>query len=244
MLDLNVATLSAMVFIFIGSFVQSSIGFGLAIVAAPLLFQLSPDYVPAPIVIVALFISLLNTLKNRSNIEIGGLKSALIGRVPGSVIGGGILTYISASTLSLWLGIAVLISLVISLLPFRLEPTKNRMALAGFLSGFMGTTSSIGGPPMALLLQHQDANAFRGNLSAFFLFSSMISLVVQFFVGFLTMKHILLTLPLIPAAWLGYRCALLCVKYMSKQWIRWGALVLCLTSGIGAIYQSLSTATV
>ncbi len=68
--------LIAMLLIFLGSFVQTAIGFGLAIVAAPLLFQVSPDYVPALICLVALFISLLNAAKHRSNIAIGGLKMA------------------------------------------------------------------------------------------------------------------------------------------------------------------------
>ncbi len=67
--------------IFLGSFVQTAIGFGLAIVAAPLLILVSPDYVPAPICLVALFISILNALKHRASVEIGGLKMALIGRV-------------------------------------------------------------------------------------------------------------------------------------------------------------------
>lgn len=236
--ELNITIFYAMTFIFLGAFVQSTIGFGLAIVAAPLLILLSPDYVPAPIVIVALFISLFNTLKNRENIQLGRLKSALIARVPGSVIGGVILMNISASLLSLWLGIAVLLSLVVSLLPYKLEPTPNRMAVAGFLSGFMGTTSSIGGPPMAILLQHQEAAAFRGNLSAFFLFSSAISLIVQLFAGYLTLKHVLISLPLLPAAWLGYRAALLCIPYVSKEKIRIAALILCLVSGTSAIWQS------
>ena len=41
------------------------------------------------------------------------------------------------------------------------EPTPTRMVVAGFFSGFFGTSSSIGGPPMALLLQHQEANQLR-----------------------------------------------------------------------------------
>ncbi|MCE7630818.1 sulfite exporter TauE/SafE family protein, partial [Vibrio fluvialis] len=57
--------LIAMFLIFVGSFVQTAIGFGLAVVAAPLLFMVSPDYVPAPICIVALFISLLSAMKHR-----------------------------------------------------------------------------------------------------------------------------------------------------------------------------------
>jgi len=100
--------LIAMFLIFLGSFVQTAIGFGLAIVAAPLLFLISADYVPAPICIVALFISILNALKHRSNIELGGLKMALIGRVPGSIAGGILLVLVSTDVLALWLGLLVL----------------------------------------------------------------------------------------------------------------------------------------
>lgn len=96
-ITLSQDVLAAMGLIFLGSFVQTAIGFGLAIVAAPLLFQISVDYVPAPICLVALFISLINSYKHRSDISIGGLKLALYGRIPGSIVGGWLLLYVSAS---------------------------------------------------------------------------------------------------------------------------------------------------
>lgn len=238
-ITLSQDVLAAMGLIFLGSFVQTAIGFGLAIVAAPLLFQISVDYVPAPICLVALFISLINAYKHRSDISIGGLKLALYGRIPGSIVGGWLLLYVSASMLSLTLGIFVLLAVLISVLPFRLEPTPGRMFGAGLLSGFMGTSSSIGGPPMALLLQHQDANSLRGNLSAFFVFSSIISLIVQVGVGVMAYKHLVMTLPLIPAALIGYWLAIKAVPYLSKVWMRRGALSLCLVSGVTAIWQSV-----
>ncbi len=231
-------TLIAMSLIFVGSYVQTAIGFGLAIVAAPLLFSVSPDYVPAPILICAFFISLLNAMKLRSDISIGGLKMALIGRVPGSILGGFILVMVSSDTLSIWLGLLVWFAVAVSLLPYRIEPTPKRMAIAGFFSGLFGTSSSIGGPPMALLLQHQDANQLRGNLSAFFLFSSIISMVVQIPIGFMTFHHVMLSLPLIPAAWLGYVLARKTTHALPKEKIRIGALVLCLVSGTTAIWRS------
>ncbi|WP_162048457.1 sulfite exporter TauE/SafE family protein [Vibrio taketomensis] len=226
--------------IFVGAFVQTSIGFGLAIVAAPLLFLVSPDYVPAPIVLVALFISILNAMKYRSNIEIGGLKIALMGRIPGSIAGGLLLLYVSGDVLALWLGVLVLLAVVISLMPFRIEPTPTRMGIAGFLSGFFGTSSAIGGPPMALLLQHQDADKLRGNLSAFFVFSSMISLAVQAPVGFLTLHHLWITIPLIPAGWAGYQLARMTTGSLPKEKIRLGALMLCSISGATAVWQGIA----
>jgi uncharacterized membrane protein YfcA len=229
----------AALLIFVGSFVQTAIGFGLAIVAAPLLFLVSPDYVPAPICLVALFISILNALKHRSSIEIGGLKMALIGRVPGSVAGGLLLVLVSTDLLALWLGVLVLFAVAVSLLPFRIEPTPTRMGIAGFFSGFFGTSSAIGGPPMALLLQHQEANQLRGNLSAFFVFSSLISLCVHLPAGFLTWHHLWITLPLIPASWLGYKLARLTTASLPKDKIRIAALILCSVSGATAIGNSL-----
>jgi len=238
-MDIYSTILIAMVIIFIGAFVQTAIGFGLAVVAAPLLFIVYPDYVPGPIFISSLIISLLNALKFRENIEIGGLKIAVIARIPGSILGGILLLYASTAHLSLWLGVLVLLALAISLLPFRIEPTPTRMACAGALSGFMGTSSGIGGPPMALLLQHQEANTLRGNLSAFFLCSAIISIIVLIFIGHFTLHHLLISLPLLPATWAGYRFALFSMKYIAKEWIRYSALLLCFISGLSAIYQGL-----
>lgn len=125
---LDQTALIAMALIFVGSFVQTAIGFGLAIVAAPLLFLVSPDYVPAPICLVGLFISIFNAFKHRANISIGGLKIALLGRIPGSIAGGALLVMVSTSVLSLWLGLLVVFAVIVSLLPFRLEPTLPRWA--------------------------------------------------------------------------------------------------------------------
>ncbi|USD63226.1 sulfite exporter TauE/SafE family protein [Vibrio sp. SCSIO 43140] len=235
---LSQTSLIAMLLIFVGAYVQTAIGFGLAIVAAPLLFQVSPDYVPAPICLVALFISILNAMKHKSNIAIGGLKMAMIGRVPGSVAGAALLLYVSTQVLSLWLGLLVVFAVIVSLLPVRIEPTPTRMGIAGFFSGFFGTSSGIGGPPMALLLQHQEANQLRGNLSAFFVFSSIMSLIVQAPIGFLTLHHLYITVPLIPAAWLGYHLARLTTQSLPKEKVRLAALLLCSISGLTAIWQS------
>ncbi|CRZ89005.1 permease [Vibrio cholerae] len=131
----------------------------------------------------------------------------------------------------------MLFAVAVSLLPLRIEPNPTRMGIAGFFSGVFGTSSGIGGPPMALLLQHQEANQLRGNLSAFFVFSSIISLMVQWPTGFLTWHHVLLTLPLIPAAWLGYVLARKTTHSLPKEKIRFAALALCLVSGATAVWH-------
>ncbi len=229
----------AMGLIFVGSFIQSSIGFGLAIVAAPILYQISPDYVPAPITIVALFLSLINAYRNKANISLDGLWMAIIGRVPGTVAGGALLLLVDNNTLSLWLGTMVLIAVGISLLPIRIAPTPKKMMVAGFFSGFMGTSSGIGGPPMALLLQHQEGHLVRANLSAFFVVSCILSLAAQAPIGYMTMHHFMLSLPLLPASLLGYVVAMFFIDKLSKEKVRAASLIICTISGATAILTVL-----
>ncbi len=236
---MDLGLLFAMLLIFIGSFVQSAIGFGLAVVAAPLLFFISPNYVPAPVVIVALFLSLINAYKYKSNISLRGLGYAIIGRIPGSVFGGLLLYYVSSKLLSLWIGVIVLVAVIISLLPFRIEPNNNRMLIAGFFSGLFGVSSGIGGPPMALLLQHQEANLIRANLSAFFVVGSLMSLVAQVPGGYMSMSHIYIALQLLPASFLGYLVAMKVVNKIDKEVTRKMSLAVCSISGIAAIILGL-----
>ena len=235
----NLDLLLAMLLIFMGSFVQCSIGFGLAIVTAPLLFLLSPNYVPAPIVLVALFLSLFNTYRYRQSISLRGLGAAIAGRVPGSLLGGLILYIAHPDHLGVWIGIIVMLGVLTSLLPVRIQPTGPRLLVAGFLSGVFGTTTAIGGPPMALLLQHQESNHIRANLSAFFLFSSLLSLLIQIPAGYMSVHHLKLTLPLLPAAFFGYWLAGRFVTRIPKHYLRAISLWVCAISAMTAILTSL-----
>ena len=125
-----------------------SIGFGVAIVAAPLLFMISPSYVSAPICLVALFISVLNAFKHRDSVGIEGTKNSATWKDTWFFCGRSTSCARLPSFLSLWLGLLVLMAVFISLLPFRLEPTPIRMGIAGFfwsfLCGFRHRRSSDG----------------------------------------------------------------------------------------------------
>jgi hypothetical protein len=67
----------------------------------------------------------------------------------------------------------------------------------------------------------------------------MISLTVQFFVGYFSWHHVLISLPLIPAACLGYVLAIKTTASLNKVTVRYGALLLCLISGVTSIINGL-----
>ena len=68
----------------------------------------------------------------------------------------------------------------------------------------MGTTTSIGGAPMALIWQRSHGPRLRGTMAAFFLVGSSISLVALVAVGAVTRPTVTLALWMIPAVLVGY----------------------------------------
>jgi uncharacterized membrane protein YfcA len=230
-----VEILFAVTVIFVGSFVQSSIGFGLAIIAAPLLYFIDPLYVPGPITVCALTLSVANSAKFWKSISFAGLKYAILGRIPGTVAGGMLLLWIDQRALALWLGISVIAAVALSLSNVMLKPTPPAMFSAGFLSGFMGTSSSIGGPPMALVLQHEANDFIRANLAAFFVVSCILSLAMLVTVERFAMPHLLISLPLMPATLAGYWVAMKTLHLISHQRLRKASLILCGVAGSTAI---------
>lgn len=221
--------------IFVGSFVQSSIGFGLAIIAAPILFLIDPLYVPAPITISALTLSVANSYSHWRSISFRGLKFSILGRIPGTVSGGFLLLWIDQQALALWLGLSVLVAVALSMSNIVFKANGKSLFCAGFLSGFMGTSTSIGGPPMALVMQHQENDFIRANLAAFFVVSSIMSLAMLSSIGRFGMEHIMISLPLMPATLAGYWVGMRTMHRISHENLRRFSLVLCVIAGLAAI---------
>ena len=226
---------AAMLIIFVGSYVQSSIGFGLAIISAPVLFFIDPMYVPAPITISALTLSIANAAKYRHAVSFTDLRFAILGRVPGTVVGGLLLIWMDVQGLALFLGVSVIAAVLLSLSGLRFRATKASMFSAGLLSGFMGTSSGIGGPPMALVMQHEGSDFIRANLAAFFIISSIMSLIMLTAVDRFGQKEMIISLPLMPAALAGYWVAMQTLHLVSHERLRLFSLLLCILAGSAAI---------
>lgn len=218
-----------------GAFVQGTIGFGMAVVAAPFLYQIEPSLVPGPLIFSGMAIGALSARRYASEIDVAILGYALMGRLPGSLLGVFILTLVSGQHLSLVLGGSVLLAVIGSLSPCKLNATPVSLFAAGFCSGVMGTAASIGGPPMALLLQNESGNRIRANLSMFFVVGSLISLVMLAFGGLMSLAQLGFGLLLLPAVLIGHKAAAKVAERVEKERIRQIMLVLCSVSGLTAI---------
>ena len=194
--------------------VQGAAGFGMALLAAPLLTLVDRSFAPAPLVLAVLPLSLLVAQRDWAHLDRRGLAWAIGGRLPGVVLGGVAAALLSQDTLALVLGLGVLVAVGLSMVTARLQPTPGTLVSAGFASGFMGTTTSIGGPPMALVYQRSDGPAFRSTLAIYFAAGAVMSLTALAVAGRVGAHELRLGFLLWPGVVLGFLLSKPLTRYL------------------------------
>lgn len=176
---------------------QGSIGFGMGMLAAPFIALIDATLLPVLVIMLAMIVTLVVVVMDRAALDLRGAGWALAGRVPGTAVGAWLVTVMSTAVLSWSVAAVVLLGVLVSLRGWRPRVTRTTQAFAGALSGLMGTTTSVGGAPMAIIWQGSEGPRLRGTMSAFFLVGSSLSLVALFLWGAIP-PHALLT-----AAWMA-----------------------------------------
>lgn len=224
---------------FSGAVVQGAIGFGLAIVAAPFLILIHPELVPGPVMFFGLVSACINLWGNLSGLNLRELTLAFIARVPGTLIAMAVLLVATASSLSILLGLTVLLAVLVSVRTPKVNRTPKVMMLAGFMSGFMGTTTAIGGPPMALAYQSATGASVRANLGAYMIIGMIMSLIALVFVGRFNWDHLVISLIMVIPVILGALLARWLMIKIQPNSLRPAVLVLCICSGVLALVKGL-----
>jgi hypothetical protein len=215
-----------------GAVVQGSIGFGLNVVAAPLAVLVEPDMVPGPLLVTAFTIAAAVSVRDRAALDLRAVGWALAGRVPGVIAGTWALSHLSSWALQVMLGSMVLAAAVVSAAGWSIRRTPRSEMGVGAISGFTGTTTSIGGPPMALLYQHDAAARLRANLSGFLVVGTAMSIGLLAVAGEFGRRDLQLGLPLVPAVLVGFAMSRRCTPWLDRGYSRPVVLV---ASALGAL---------
>jgi len=236
----NESWVYAAIALFIGCVVQTSVGFGMAVIAAPIIVLFKPEWVPIVITIVALALSLQNSWGQRTYIEWHIISPAMVTRVPGTIIGAWILSllYENKNGLQILIAIMVLIAVFVTAFSKPFQSNAKNISIAGFFSGIAGTTTSIGGPPMALVMQHGHSHNTRANLSIYFVYSCITALISYHIIGLLNKEMWLIGISFIPIGLAGYKIGTL-LRHFVDQRFRTMLLVLCLLSAFIAFYGAI-----
>jgi uncharacterized membrane protein YfcA len=218
--------------VMIGAVLQGSLGIGLGFVAVPLLVLLNPVFIPGPLLLSALLLTLLISFREHRSIEFSGIQWAIAGRTMGTILGASLLSVIPEKKLSLLFGIIVITAVIISLSGFRLALSSKNLFGTGTLSGFMGTTSAIGGVAMALIYQDFEGPRLRGTLSGIFVIGTAISIISLICIGHFGVLELQMAIILLPGILMGYVISHWTAKVLDKGYIRPMVLLIASLSGI------------
>jgi uncharacterized membrane protein YfcA len=193
--------------VLLASTAQTLAGFGMALIAVPLLASVFE--VRDTVVIVSLASQLNSTL----------VAVATRGHVPRRTVA----TMLAASFACMPIGLAVLLLAPVDALRIAVGVTSIVMAAAiafgvefggkgrggevaaGAVSGVLSTSTGMNGPPVVLYLQHRGLPPaeFRAALSAFFLVSGAVSLAIFAASGVVERDALLLAVAAVPAVLAG-----------------------------------------
>lgn len=217
--------------ILLASALQASIGFGMGMFAAPIVALVDPALIPGTLIMVATLVTSIVVIREREAIDLSGTGWALVGRVPGTMAGAFLLSALPHRALSLMLAAVVLGGVVLTSSGWIPSARRRNVVIAGATSGLLGTATSIGGPPMALVWQRNSGPRLRGTMGGFFLVGSVMSLIMLSATGAVDERTWWGFAVLIPAALAGYLLSTVVNRHLDPTRLRRLAIVV---SAVGA----------
>lgn len=223
----------------IGAFVQSSIGFGIAVVSAPAIVVLRPDLMPVSLIVCAVFLPAVQLLTGPRTITWRPLAWSLAVRFAATPLGVLVVALTSADVIALFVGVLILITVLVSVVAVEVRPTRLNAMAAGAISGVSGTAAAIGGPFMALVLQHEPPNRLRATMAAFFVIGTGAGLVGLAIAGQVSAEQLRVSVVWMPFVVLGYLAAGPVRAHLSGALLRRIVLGFCVVASVGVIAQTL-----
>jgi len=194
--------------IFAASVVRGFTGFGLALVAVPLVQFLMP------VTDTAVFIAMINFIFSllyyrRSGRVINGQPLGTMALWTGAGVAAGtlVLKYINPAFIQIGWGILI-IFIVFALyrgVDFHIRSDKTALTLSGLLGGLLSGATGITGPPVAVILSSMKTpkEKFNAVISVFILFAVSYALLFYLITGLVRKETLLLALCSVPALLAG-----------------------------------------
>ncbi|MCW2847011.1 MAG: sulfite exporter TauE/SafE family protein [Marmoricola sp.] len=218
--------------------IHGAVGFGMNLMAVPVLAALDPALVPGPAVAAGLVLSVLILVREPATLD-PQLGWAVLGLLPGTCAAVALLAVVPSSALALPIGILVVLAVVLSATPVHLSPHRISLGVAGVASGFLATAASIGGPPLALLYSRSEGARLRNNLSAFFVITAVTSLAALVLSGHFGSPEWRASALILPGVVIGFVASGPMRRVLDRGRTRPAVLTLSALAGIVAIIEGL-----
>jgi uncharacterized protein len=240
MMDMTIGTFAgATGAIILGAVLQAATGLGAGLIIVPLLALISLEFVPGPLIFASLALSCLMAWRGRDEISFADMRLLLAGLGAGILAGAASLSAIPVKSAGLVFGVLVLLAVAITAIGPRIRRGPATLLTGGILSGFMGTTSAIGAPVLALMYQHEDGKVLRATLAFLYFVSAVAMLTLLHFTQHFGMRELHLGLYLVPGFVIGYFLGAPLAKALDRGYARLAILILSVVSACVLVWRSV-----
>jgi uncharacterized protein len=223
--------------IFLAALLQTTSGFGFALLAMPLVALVVGVKAAAPLVAVVGFaLYAVNLMRYRRSFEPRVVLPLAMAAALGVPLGVWSLSNLDEELVKSVLGVILILYAVYNIWRPRTAPLRSELWAypAGFLAGCLGGAFNTPGPPVIVYgnLRQWPRNLFRSTLQAVFLFSSSLVILSHVAAGNLTRALLPTYVPLTPALLLGVWVGSLVDRRLNHERFRTLVIVLIFASGV------------
>ena len=222
-----------------GAIVQGVVGLGLGLLGAPVVTLLEPSLMPGLLLLLAMVLPLVTLSRERADIDWSGLTWSVPPRVVGTAVGVWLVASVSDRVLSGAIAVVVLGAVLVTARAVVVPIDRRSLLVAGLVSGVTGTTSSIGGPPIALLYQHRPPRQVRTTMAVYFVLGAGLSLVGLTLTGEITERELRLAALMLPVLVAGTLIAGVLRARVPSRAFRLAVLCVCTASAVTLLVRAL-----
>ncbi|MCY1532929.1 Sulfite exporter TauE/SafE [compost metagenome] len=148
------------------------------------------------------------------------------------------LAALSASHLSLFVGASTIAAALVTLMMPAFSPGRTAFVAAGLVTGVTETATGIGGPPLALVYQHQPAPTMRSTIALCFLVGELVSLATLMAAGRIDGSQLYAAALLLPALVVGAVLSRVVHRRINGRVLRIFVQVFAIVSGAALLLHS------
>jgi uncharacterized membrane protein YfcA len=225
--------------IFIAAVLQAATGVGFAMVAVPLLALISLAWVPAPMLICNIGLSVIIMSRGRHELDRREAPPLVLGLTLGTFAGAGVLALFEGQGMGAMIGGIIVAAVAASLFTPPVRITRGRLASGAFLGGATGVIAAMHGPPLILLYQRERPEKVRATMAGVFLFGCFLALASLWLAGLLGWEDLWRGAVLLPGVGLGFFVGKALGGQLSPGAVRYAMLGVSGAAGLALLVKSI-----
>lgn len=218
---------------------QAATGVGFGMIAVPLLALIDLSWVPAPVLMLNVILSLAMATADRSALVRAEVPPIMGGLVLGTILGTGILMAIPAERLGVLIGVVICAAVAAAVAAPSVRLTRPRILGAATAGGVTGLIAAMHGPPLVLLYSRERPAKVRATMGTVFMAGCLMALVALTFSGLFGRAQFVAGLVLLPGLALGYGAGRWMAGRLSPAMARAAMLAVSGAAGLMLIIKSL-----